>query len=204
MPRARNGKRGEASVSDVKLGRVFAGDAFKLDEFSSRENAKEPIKQDDESGREGDRASVTRVRVTYKFECHRGHVNTGERVLRVERKEEAGGRIHADNPLWGECRFCSSPSPPTRDWLQVVAVEDLPENPFYGCMGYVCSECGERVTVFRIEENTGIDPPPTIRVVCTKGHKRTITLAKDIGSLIHWEEKNISSARDSEGRTRSH
>jgi hypothetical protein len=140
------------------------------------------------AAREG--ASVKRIRVTYKFACQGGHINTGEQVLRVDRKEKVEGEISSNYALWGGCLYCSRPPSLKADSLRILGIEDLPENPFYGCMGYVCPQCGERVTVFRIEANTGIDPPPSITAVCTKGHKRTINVAAEIGSFIHWEEKN--------------
>jgi hypothetical protein len=133
---------------------------------------------------------MKRFKIIYKFKCPKGHENVSEQVLRVQSKKEIDREVVLKNFPKTACRYCSGGGSHRPTSLQILGVEELPGNPVYGCMGYICPKCGERVTVFRIESETGIDPPPFVAVACTQGHKRKIDIAAEIGNFIHWEEKN--------------
>jgi hypothetical protein len=59
---------------------------------------------------------------------------------------------------------------------------------FFLCLGYTCA-CGEKVTVFRLPINFGIqDYISSKTVTCMKGHTRSVTIDQ-LATLDHWVEK---------------
>lgn len=69
---------------------------------------------------------------------------------------------------------------------QLRSVEEI-KPAKYTVWGYIC-ECGEKVEVFRIEDEVSTNPPPTFTTACSKGHSRTMTSAQAI-MLPSWREE---------------
>ncbi len=67
-------------------------------------------------------------------------------------------------------------------------------NKLFLCLGYFCL-CGEQVTVFRLQMNSGMPiSVATKTVTCSNGHPRTVTV-EQLGMLDHWTEEHEEELR---------
>ena len=126
--------------------------------------------------------TMERYKTVIGYRCMSGHFDFFDDRVDAESPEQAQA-MSLETLKDAKCHFCGAAS---GDTYEVMGTEKAPPASQTWCLGYTC-KCGEKVVVFAAEPNSGISPPPSVTVSCSKGHERTI-LNNEAPYLDSWSE----------------